>query len=359
MLCLRSLRNKFWPWPNFNCSLGNFSATASRCVLIECMAETSIRAKGNWQPIVGLLLLSFLWALDSLRSDLFPHSFASARPSQETTLENEAVSFLLLAIAAALFSAIRVARWPRGRHLLSAIAVGLGLFAVPAVLVSLSATWVSATTRVAIFSLVPVFAVVLSPHLGPHVDADAEPSTMPGLIGALAAVAGTLCIFPLQLPNSIPSTAAIAALLFAALSLAAANCHAVRLARANQPEASLAPLAAIASSSAATALVAASLLIEPTSRSLSAFLPQPLWPALLPLPALLILFWLMPRMTATRMTTRFVLAPFMAVAIGIALEQPSVGLRIWIGLLLVAAGAGWLLFAPAEMPDADSLSINL
>ena len=322
------------------------------------MAETSIRAKGNWQPIAGLLLLSLLWALESLRSDLFPHSFASAAPSHETSLGNETATFLLLAIAAVLFSAIRGARWPRGRHLLSAIAVGLGLFAIPAVLVSLATAWVSATTRVAIFSLVPVFAVVLSPHLGPHVDADAEPSTMPGLIGALAAVAGTLCIFPLQLPNSIPSTAAIAALLFAALSLAAANCHAVHLARTAQTG-SLAPLAAIASSSAATALVAASLLIEPTSRSLSAFLPQPLWPALLPLPALLILFWLMPRMTATRMTTRFVLAPFMAVAIGIALEQPSVGLRIWIGLLLVAAGAGWLLFAPAEMPDADSLSINL
>jgi drug/metabolite transporter (DMT)-like permease len=318
------------------------------------MAETSIQAKGNWLPAAALLLLSFLWAIDSLRSDLFPHSFASAEPSHETGLGSEAVSLLLLAIAAATSTAVRRTRWPRGRQLWSAIAVGLGLFAVPAVLVSLSASWVSTTTRVAIFSLVPVFAVVLSPHLG----SEAEPSSTAGLIGALAAVAGTLCIFPLQLPSSIPTAAAIAALLFAALCLAAANCHAVRLARTAQ-KGSIAPLAATASSAAATALVAASLLIEPTSRSLSAFLPQPLWSALLPLPALLILFWLMPRMTAARMTTRFVLAPLMAVLLGIAFEQPSVSLRILVGLVLVAAGAGWLLFAPTQMSDSDTLPLNL
>lgn len=67
----------------------------------------------------------------------------------------------------------------------------------------------------------------------------------------------------------------------------------------------------------------------------------------------------MPRMTATRMTTRFVLAPFIAVLIGIALEQPSIGLRIWIGLFLVAVGVGWLLFAPAQISDSDKLSLNL
>ncbi len=241
------------------------------------MAETSIRAKGNWQPIAGLLLLSLLWALESLRSDLFPHSFTSAAPSHETSLASEAASFLLLSIAATIFSVVRGARWPRGRQLWSAIAVGLGLFAVPAVLVSLSATWVSATTRVAIFSLVPVFAVVLSPHLG----SEAETSTLPGLTGALAAVAGTLCIFPLQLPSSIPSTAAIAALLFAALCLAASNCLAVHLACAPQPEA---PLAAIASSAAAVTLVAAGLFIHTAPLSLSAFLPSLFGPHFYPCP---------------------------------------------------------------------------
>lgn len=313
-----------------------------------------MRAKGNWLPVAGLFLLSFLWALDSLRSDLFPHSFASAGLGQQTTLANEAVSFLLLAIAAALFSAARGAPWPPGRQLSSAIAVGLGLFAAPAIFVSLSAAWVSATTRVAIFSLVPVLAVVIEPHLG----SETRPSSMHGLIGALAAVAGTLCIFPLQLPGSIPSAASLAGLLFAAVSIAAANCQAVRLVGPNRAQ-SIAPLAAIASSAAAAALYIAGPLIQRTSWSFTALLTHPLWSALLPLPALLLLFWLMPRMTATRQTTRFVLAPLIAVLIGIALEQPSVGLRIWIGLFFVAAGAGWLLFAPAEVSEAGSSQLNL
>ena len=319
------------------------------------MAEHSqARVARRWLPVAGLLLLSFLWAVDSLRSDLFPHSFASAGPSHESSLGVDAISFLLLAILAALFSTVRGARWPQGRQLSGAIAVGLGLFAVPAVLVSLSSAWVSATTRVAIFSLVPVFTVVLGPHLG----SEARPSSMSGLAGALAAVAGTLCIFPLQLPSSIPSATAIAGLILAAVCLAAANCQAARLVRVGQPG-TIAPFAAIATSAATAALATASLLIQRTSWSFSAFLPQPLWSALLPLPALLILFWLMPRMTAVRMTTRFVLAPLIAVLLGIALEQPSVSLRIWIGLVLIAAGAGWLIFAPAQESDADTLPLNL
>jgi drug/metabolite transporter (DMT)-like permease len=49
----------------------------------------------------------------------------------------------------------------------------------------------------------------------------------------------------------------------------------------------------------------------------------------------------------------------MAVLIGMALEQPSVGLRIWIGLLLVASGAAWLLFAPEQDNDADNSPLSL
>jgi len=64
-------------------------------------------------------------------------------------------------------------------------------------------------------------------------------------------------------------------------------------------------------------------------------------------------------MTATRMTARFLLAPVIAILIGMALDRPSVGLRTWAGLLLIAAGAGWLLFAPEEEPNADASALSL
>src|SRR5690242_7843468 len=49
-------------------------ATARSCVLIECMRlRRSGRPCTGLPPVLGLLLLSALWAADSLRGDLFPH----------------------------------------------------------------------------------------------------------------------------------------------------------------------------------------------------------------------------------------------------------------------------------------------
>jgi drug/metabolite transporter (DMT)-like permease len=64
-------------------------------------------------------------------------------------------------------------------------------------------------------------------------------------------------------------------------------------------------------------------------------------------------------MTAPRMTTRFLLSPLIAILIGMALDRPSVGLRTWAGLLLIAAGAGWLLFVPGEEPNPEPSSLSL
>ncbi len=70
------------------------------------------------------------------------------------------------------------------------------------------------------------------------------------------------------------------------------------------------------------------------------------WMVTMTLPSLL-LFWLMRRMNAAAMTTRYVVAPLIANLIGLALLRPTVSLRAGLGLALIAAGAGWLLFARA------------
>jgi hypothetical protein len=59
------------------------------------------------------------------------------------------------------------------------------------------------------------------------------------------------------------------------------------------------------------------------------------------------------------MTTRYVLAPFIAILVGLALMQPVVGARVWLGLALMAGGAGWLLFAPVDGGDGDGAKLNL
>ena len=312
-------------------------------------------ARRDHRPQAVLLLLCLLWSLHSLRSELFPAVGANPLP----LLESETASFALLAVAAGVFAVLRRAQWPRGRQLGAAAAVGLGMFWAPAVLVSLSDAWVSETSRVALFSLAPVFAVVLEPHLG----GDRTKQVNNGLAGGLAAMAGTLCVFPLLPPGSIEAAAAMSAVVLAAASVAAANCAAVRL-MSGWPAKSIAPIACIAGAAAAVALAAVSALAEPAGNHpaisrWNAILPEVARAALFDLPGLLLLFWLMRRMTATRMTARFVLAPLMALLIGMAMEQPPVGSRLWAGLLLMAAGSAWLLFAVPQADDPSSSPLRL
>jgi len=313
-------------------------------------ARFPIQAKLGRAALPALLLLSFLLALGAMRSDLFPDSAAGVLPP----MEREALPFALLACASTLFAIARKAKWPRGLQLRSTIAVSLGLFVVPALLVYASANWVSAYTRVALFSLTPVFAVVFEPHI----EGGAPSQQRGGLLASLAAVVGAFCIFPVDLPLSPQAGLAFAAVIAASACGAAANCHAVRLA-CILPRGAFAPMAALASASAATGLAAAGAITQGLTFPWTAIHSELLWSALVALPGLFLLFWLMPRMTATRITTRFLLAPLIAILISIALDRPKVEPRVGLGILLITAGAAWLLFSPDHESGADTSLLGL
>lgn len=284
-----------------------------------------------------------------MRSDLFPGS-----PMHETPqLEREALPLALLTLVAGLSSVIRGDRWPRGRQLGWPVVVGLGLFVAPAVSVRIAQGWVSAFTRVALFSLTPMFAVVLEPHIDPAGGAGTE--SRGGLLASLATVAGALLVFPIDLPGSVEAGLAVAAMVVAAACIAAANSFAVRVVTAPQ-KIDLGPMVAVACAAAALGLLCATEFTGGIQWPAIGAGRDLAWMAIVTLPGLMLLFWLMPRMTASRMTTRFVVAPLMAVLFSAALERPIIGLRICAGLLLIAAGAGWILYAPAQEPD--SLTLN-
>ena len=69
-----------------------------------------------------------------------------------------------------------------------------------------------------------------------------------------------------------------------------------------------------------------------------------------PLPALLLLFWLMRRMAASRMTARFLLAPLLAILAGMALERSAPPLRGWIGMALLAGAQDGSCWRAQETP---------
>ena len=300
----------------------------------------------NVAPLAGLLLLCFLWSLGSLRIDLLPSLNNRALP----VMEKQALPFGLLAITASIFAIAKRTKWPQRRQAGKAILIGLGLFTAPALLVSLSNQAISELTRVALFSLVPVFTAVLEPHI-----AEATGQQRTGaLIAALLAVAGTFLIFPAQIPNSVASSAAFVAIVLSAACTAAANCLAVKTATES-------PITTTAAIAGITVLACFAMLGPSLGReawTFSGIGPELVWSAAVGLPALLLLFWLMRRMSAVRMTTRFVIAPLITALCGIILFRPEVSLRAVFGLVSIAAGAAWLLFAPEQNPDEPALRLN-
>ena len=302
------------------------------------------RTRGALSPTFGLLLLSALWAVATLRTELFPTVGADG-PSPGP---REAVLFSVFAAMAASIAVARRVEFPRGRQAWACACIGLGLFVVPAALVACAQSWVSTLDRVAVFSLTPVFAVVLEPYLQGTTPRQGRAA----LAGALAAVAGILCLFPLNIPGSIRAGAALCALLAAVVTIAATNCLAVRLAR-NLVGHSTLPMAALAGAGSAVCFVAASAFTPHTAWRGSGLPSQLLLLLVIELPSLFLLFWLMRRLAASRMSARFLLAPLFAILAGMALEPTSLPVRAWLGIAFLGGGAGWLVFASPEKGEGE------
>jgi drug/metabolite transporter (DMT)-like permease len=317
--------------------------------LIEGMSLRRGKGIRDAIPVGGLLLLCFLWSLDSLRDEFAPSATAIELPP----FARDGLHLALLGVFSALLSVLRRSAWPRGRQILDAVLIGLGLFAAPAILANLSSSTIPDLSRVALFSLAPVFAVALEPYLGRLTEAQSKA----GLLGALGCVIGTLGVFPLSIPRTLSAAVGFLAVILSVACVAAANCSAVRLV-SDLPHGSGATVAAIAGATSACAMGISSALSE-RAWNHSAIQPEFVWSLEVELPALLLLFWLMRRMSAVRMTTRFVVTPLLVNIVVLILLRPALNLRSGLGLLLIAISAGWLLSAREEETETGALPLNL
>jgi len=290
-----------------------------------------------------LLLLSLLWAVGWVRADLAPPGALAGM--KLSPLLNEAALLGAFAGLAAIAGVILKRRWPPGEISSKALLVGFGLFVVPAVLNALIQGRIDDTTRVALFSLTPLFAVIFEPHLG--TDGGLAKEIRGAFPAAMIAVAGTLLVFPFDLPRSYAAAGALLGVLFAAASVAAANCLGVEIVQ-RRASSSL-TLAGVSTGSAALLLGIAGLFQLRSDRSSVAL---DAW-AVSDVLAMGLLFWLMRRMSAVQMTTRFLIAPLMANLISLAYLRPHVQVQAWIGLLLIGAGAGWMVIARADSSESS------
>lgn len=301
----------------------------------------------KWLAIGGLLLLSLFWALGWVRADLFPGATASG--AKLNALQSQAALLGAFAVLAAIAAAIGRKRGAKGKIAGKAVLVGIGLFVVPAVLTVTFAQWIDDTTRVALFSLTPLFAAVFEPHIGTRHE-EVNRSAFPS---AMLAIAGTFLVFPFELPHSYAATGALAGVVAASAAVAVANCAAVDIVQRR----SVCPLTTgtVAAGSASILLAVASSILGGNKAS-SAALGS--W-AVLDVLALALLFWLMGRLSAVQMTTRFLLAPLIANLISLALLRPHVEIQAWIGLVLIAGGSVWMLFARTDIYSSAPKSLDL
>lgn len=318
----------------------------ARYVFIESMESHSGSSKVS---VVALLVLSLLWAVGMVRSDLLPNFVPDLLPY----FERQAIPFALLAILALAITVVRRATWPGGHLFWSSILTFLGLFVAPVGLIYLTANRVPGLTHVALFTLIPVFTLVFEPYFA----TGASQLRRKGLLAALAGVVGVFCVFPVVFPESWYTGLGFLVIILAAICVAGANCWAVQVAAA-MPSQATAPLAAIAGAAAALAFVGAGAVTEHFVWRWDALAPVLLWSAAIELPALLLLFWLLPRMSATRMATRYGIAPLVAIVAGAVLVRPHPDLRTWLGLFLITGGYGYLLLASEEEAEPAGLSLH-
>jgi drug/metabolite transporter (DMT)-like permease len=268
--------------------------------------------------------------------------------------ELQAMHLGALAVVAGMIAVVVGATWPRGRQLWDAVLIGLGLFVVPALFSEAAKDSIPDLTRVALYSLAPVFAVAFEPYLGRL----SESQSKGGLLAALGCVLGTLGVFPLLIPRTWEGAGSFFEVILAVACIAATNCWAVRFV-SETPLKSGAAVAAIAGATGTACLAAASILTEHPAWNGQIVGPEIAWTTAVELPALLLLFWLMRRMSAVRMTTRFVVAPLIVNVVGFLVLRPSLRLRAGLGILLIAASAGWLLISHEEEAEPESLPLNL
>ncbi|MEI9980131.1 MAG: hypothetical protein WDN23_14240 [Edaphobacter sp.] len=279
---------------------------------------------------LGFALLCVL----SATSWVIPQTAAGTLPP----LEEQGLLFGLIGVAGLVFS-IR-GKWRREKvaDYLRVAVGGLGFFGVPLVVAEYAGSTVSAITRSALFAFAPVVVVIAV--AASEVSAGDERDARKFLIPALGGAGGLLLLLPLQFSRS-PRGQLLLGLVCAAVVLV--GVVSVRLHRLLR-EVNLAEAIAVVGLANAVFLLAWSALREEMVWR---------WPDLLaaaPVSSLvdgievLLLIWLLRAMAPMRFSARYLVIPFVTILESFALEQPEPTVRMICGTILLAAGAGVLLF---------------
>lgn len=287
---------------------------------------------------IGFAVLCVLAA----SSWVIPKNLPSVLPS----LEEQGILFFLIGFVALLVSLLGGWRRKKVSESWGVAVASLGFFGVPLVVAQYAGSSVPAITRSALFALAPVVVVIVV--AAGDMSAGEERGARRLLVPALIGVGGLLLLLPLEISGSLRGRLMVGLVGAAVVLVGVTSVWLYRLLREVKR----------AQGIALVGLTNGLFLL-----TCSAFLEGMVWrwtdlrsigsiSLLVDGFEVLLIVWLLRVMAPVRFSARYLVIPLLTVVESFVVERPEVTVRIVCGTILLAAGAGALLFWKAKDEEA-------
>ncbi len=256
-------------------------------------------------------------------------------------LEQQGLLFGVVGLIALLFAGR--GSWHRvtGLRFAKLAAAAVGFFGVPAVVVAYARGSVPAISRSALFAMVPV-VVVLAVAAG-DASGGEERSARQALVPALAGLGGLLLLLPVQFSGPLRGWVMLGLVCVAVILAGLASVWLYRLLRGI----GLAAAVAVVGTANAVFLLVCSGAREDVVWRWSGLASAVSISSLVDVIEVLLIVGLLRAMQPVRFAARYLAIPLLTVLESYVLMRPEWTLRMGLGTVLLAAGAGALLFSKA------------
>jgi hypothetical protein len=258
-------------------------------------------------------------------------SWIVRRPEELPALELQGIRYGLIGVVAFLLARGRVRFRGVG---LRVAAAGVGFFGMPMVVGEWARVAVPEITRSALFAMVPVVVVMVVAA------GDEERGVRRFLVPALVGLGGLLLLLPLQFSGSVRGRLMQAAVCVAVALVGLSSVWLYRL----LPGWTLAEALAVVCLSNAVFLLACSVVRGELVWQWSELASVVSLSSLVDLVEVVLLVWLLREMMPVRFASRYLVIPLLTLLEGYGLMRPGLTVRVISGVVLLAVGAGMLLF---------------
>jgi drug/metabolite transporter (DMT)-like permease len=281
-----------------------------------------------------------VWIIFGTLCLLSSSAWVAAQFSTSTlpSLERQGLLYLIIGAGALLISGTKLPSRIRNRPWARVTLAGLGFFGIPAIAIEFASDYVGEIKRSALFAMVPIVVAVALSAI--EAGGAAERVARRSLAPAVAGLAGLLLLLPLSLSNSTRGNMMIAVVFTAVILAGLGSIWLYRLLQQFEPPDAA---AVICLSNAALLLICACLTGTVTWNG-SSLLSLASSSSLVDVIEVLLLLWLLHRMPPVQFASRYLLIPLLTVLEAYVLVRPELTLRIGAGVILLATGAGMLLF---------------